>query len=45
MKIDMWKSENGISRIWVNKMEFKKFVKEVWNRVEKSLDKGKWVEG
>ena len=35
MKIDMGKRGKGISSIWVNEREFKKFVKEVWKELEK----------
>ena len=38
VKIDISKSQNGITTIWLNNIHFKNFLKELWNTLQKTLD-------
>ena len=40
VKIDISKSQNGITTIWLNNIHFKNFLKELWNTLQKTLDNG-----
>ena len=42
-KIDISKSQNGITTIWLNNIHFKNFLKELWNTLQKTLDNGNWL--
>lgn len=37
IKIDIAKSRNGITTIWLNNTHFKNFLKELWNTLQKAL--------
>ncbi len=43
VKIDISKSQNGITTIWLNNIHFKNFLKELWNTLQKTLDNGNWL--
>lgn len=35
IKIDIAKSKNGVTTIWLNNIHFKNFLKELWNKLQK----------
>lgn len=37
IKIDIAKSKNGITTIWLNNTYFKNFLKELWNELQKTM--------
>ena len=37
IKIDIAKSRNGITTIWLNDTHFKTFLQELWNQLQKVL--------
>lgn len=37
VKIDIAKSRNGITTIWLNDTHFKNFLKEIWNKLQQAL--------
>lgn len=37
VKIDIAKSRNGITTIWLNENHFKTFLQELWNQLQKAL--------
>lgn len=43
VKIDIAKSRNGITTIWLNDTHFKNFLKELWNTLQKTLGNGNWL--
>ena len=42
IKIDIAKSRNGITTIWLNDTHFKNFLKELWNELQKNLGLNKY---
>lgn len=42
VKIDIAKSRNGITTIWLNDTHFKNFLKELWNELQKKLGLNKY---
>lgn len=38
VKIDIAKSRNGITTIWMNDTYFKNFLKDLWNKLEQALN-------
>lgn len=37
IKIDIAKSKNGVTTIWLNNIHFKNFLKELWNKLQKTM--------